>query len=566
MKRRWLAALLSLAVTAPLGCDTATPDPAGSSESDVSVPAASAAPVVPSGPTTEPFVGYSLFAPLRATDTYLVNMDKQVVHRWSAELSPGSAVYLLENGDLLRGGREPDNPHFRGGGIGARIQRFDWEGNLVWDFNYATESHCPHHDIEPMRNGNILMIGWEKKTKEEAMAQGRDPDLLADDGLWPDHVVEIKPTGPTTGEIVWEWHMWDHLIQDFDREKPGYGVIYEHPELIDLNNTGSTPPETPEELRRLRSLGYTGGGDADDDRRDRRARADWLHTNAIDYNEELDQIALSAKNFSEIWLIDHSTTTEEAASHKGGRSGRGGDLLYRWGNPWSYKSGTLHDKKLFDQHDVRWIPAGHPGAGHLMAFNNGSGRKYSSVVEIEPPMGEDQEYILNDDGVYGPEEPVWEYAEDPTTDFYAGHISGAVRLPNGNTLICNGETGRFFEVNSVNSKLWEFTQPYGGERDRNGQATDPVKIARETIVKRAADGEPRRFIEEHNALFRAIKFAPDYPAFAGKTLAPLDPQPVPFSAVVAAEVAKLDAEPRSAADKVEPQSDPSSESSEAEEQ
>ena len=214
------------------------------------------------------------------------------------------------------------------------------------------------------------MIAWERKSKEEAIAQGRDPDLLQDD-LWPDHVIEVQPDGPTDGKIVWEWHMWDHLVQDFDREKPNYGVIYEHPELIDLNNTGSTPPSTPEELRKLRAVGYTGGGDDDDD--NRRGSADWMHTNAIHYNPKLDQIALSAKNFSEIWIIDHSTTTEEAASHRGGKRDKGGDLLYRWGNPWSYKSGTTEDKLLFDQHDVRWIPLGLPGAGHLTAFNNGRG-------------------------------------------------------------------------------------------------------------------------------------------------------------------------------------------------
>ena len=290
------------------------------------------------GPATEPMEGLILFAPLRSTETYLINAEKQIVHRWKSEYPPGNSAYLLENGDLLRGARDPAFDLFRGGGIGAMVERYSWEGELLWSFRYTSEDYCLHHDIAPMPNGNILMIAWERKSKEEAIAQGRDPDLLKDD-LWPDHVIEVQPDGPDGGKIVWEWHMWDHLVQDFDREKPNYGVIYEHPELIDLNNTGSTPPSTPEELRKLRAVGYTGGGDDDDDDH-RRGSADWLHTNAIHYNVELDQIALSAKNFSEVWIIDHSTTTEEAASHRGGKSGKGGDLLYRWGNPWSYKSGT----------------------------------------------------------------------------------------------------------------------------------------------------------------------------------------------------------------------------------
>ncbi|MGC8644373.1 MAG: hypothetical protein ACP5XB_31305, partial [Isosphaeraceae bacterium] len=60
---------------------------------------------------------------------------------------------------------------------------------------------------------------------------------------------------------------------------------------------------------------------------------------------ELDQILLSVHSFSEIWIIDHGTTTAEAATHKGGRSGKGGDLLYRWGNPQAYRAGTAADQQ-----------------------------------------------------------------------------------------------------------------------------------------------------------------------------------------------------------------------------
>jgi hypothetical protein len=548
MKSRGVAVLVTLAMIAAIGCGiSSSSNPAAPETSVLTASDTFSSGVVgePVAPATEPFEGYSLIAPLRSSETYLVDMTRQIVHQWSAKTTPGSAVYLLENGDLLRGARDPDHSHFRGGGIGASIQRFGWDGQLLWDFTYANESHCLHHDIEPLPNGNILMIAWEKKSKEEAIAQGRAPELLSDDGLWPDHIIEVRPNGPTGGEIVWQWHMWDHLVQDFDREKPNYGVIYEHPDLIDLNNTGSTPPETPEELRRLRSLGYTGGGEDDSadegSGRNRRGRADWLHTNAINYNPELDQIALSAKNFSEIWIIDHSTTTEEAASHKGGKSGKGGDLLYRWGNPWAYKSGTIANKKLFDQHDVRWIPRGHPGAGHLMAFNNGPGREYSSIIEIQAPMNADGEYILNDDGTYGPEELAWEYTADPQTDFYSGHISGATRMPNGNTLICNGEKGCFFEVNSERKTLWEFTQPYGGELDRGGRRNDPIELARKALQENG-DGGAGGLVEEGTALFRAIKYALDFPPFLENSIEPLDPQPVPFATIVSAGFERLKSE------------------------
>ena len=58
-----------------------------------------------------------------------------------------------------------------------------------------------------------------------------------------------------------------------------------------------------------------------------------MHCNGLDYNSALDQIALSCRGMNEVYIIDHSTTTEEAVGHTGGNAGKGGDILYRWGNP-----------------------------------------------------------------------------------------------------------------------------------------------------------------------------------------------------------------------------------------
>jgi hypothetical protein len=542
MKRPFFAAATLIAFAAFVGCNSSTPTtPVApnielviANDAPQATPEAGT-PSLPVGPATEPTEGFALISPLRSMEIYLLNLDREVVHRWKSDHTPAGTAYLMENGDLLRGARDPDFSHFEGGGIGLMVERYSWDGELLWRFRYANKDHCFHHDIATMPNGNLLMIAWERKSKEEAIAQGRDPELLEDD-LWPDHVIEVQPDGPTGGRIVWEWHMWDHMVQDFDREKPNFGVIYEHPELIDLNNTGSTPPSTPEELRKLRSIGYTGGGDDDGDSNE--GKSDWMHTNAIHYNPELDQITLSAKNFSEVWIIDHSTTTEEAASHRGGKSGKGGDLLYRWGNPWSYKSGTIKDKMLFDQHDVRWIPPGFPGAGHITAFNNGRGRDYSTVIEIETPMDEDGEYILDDEGRFGPYELAWEYTAETKEDFYSVFISGATRLPNGNTFICEGATGRFFEVNSEGKTLWEHVNTFGGELDREGRANDVEKEARRIVE---ANGGTKSFVE-NNALFRATKYRRDYAGLVSRTLAPLAEQPVPFESLVAKAVATMRAE------------------------
>jgi hypothetical protein len=424
--------------------------------------------------------GYTLFAPLSSTTTYLVDRQGQLVHSWPSQYVPGQAVYLLDDGSLLRATRVPKNRHFGGGGIGGRVERLAPGGKLLWEFVYADEKHCQHHDIKPLPNGHVLLIAWEKKTREEAIAAGRDPEQVTGKELWPDCLIEVEPQGAAGGKIVWEWHVWDHLVQDVDESKPNYGVVAEHPELVDLNYRPLGPRETSAEMQRLRSLGYVGGAEPEEAEGAEQEpppfgpgpgpgpggfdmRADWCHTNSVDYNARLDQIALSVHNFNEVWIIDHSTSTREAAGHSGGRYGKGGDLLYRWGNPRAYGVGDAKDQVFFGQHDVRWIPEGSPGSGHLTVFNNGVGRRagpYSSVVEFAPPVDTAGCYRLERGNAYGPVQASWEYVAANKTDMFSHSISGAERLPNGNTLICSGEQGRALEVDANGKTVWEYVNPY----------------------------------------------------------------------------------------------------------
>jgi hypothetical protein len=374
--------------------------------------------------------GQILFAPMQSTYTYLLDSNKEINHTWPCSYTPGEGVYLLEDGSILR----TIKLSLSGGGAGGGVQRITWEGDLIWDFRYYTSDYLSHHDIEPLPNGNILMIAWETKTRAEALDAGRDPNKLFGNYLWPDHVIEVEPTGPSSGDIVWEWHAWDHLIQDYDSNKKNYGVVEDHPELIDLN-FGSTSN-------------------------------DWLHTNSVDYHEEFDQILLSVHNFNELWVIDHSTTTEEAAGHTGGNSGMGGDLLYRWGNPRAYKTGSITDQKFYGQHDASWVEPGYPGEGNILVFNNGVGRPgvdYTSIEEIVPPVDESGNYELTPGEPYGPESQVWIY----NTDFYAWFIGGAERMPNGNTLICTGPSGKILDVTYEKDIIWQYVNSYPNPSQNN---------------------------------------------------------------------------------------------------
>ncbi|MCB0598326.1 MAG: aryl-sulfate sulfotransferase [Lewinellaceae bacterium] len=430
------------------------------------------------------FNGYTLLAPNSSTSTYLLDNCGEVVHSWPGNYRPGNVAYLLENGRLLRTGRL--NSTFNSGGSGGRIELIDWEGNVEWGYNYSSATYHQHHDVEYLPNGNILLIAWELHSRAEAIGAGRDPNRAGNNGLWAERVVELEPVGAGQANVVWQWSLWDHLIQDFDASKANYGVVADHPELVDLNFE-------------------TGNGN----------NADWIHLNAVDYNPALDQIVVSSRSLSEFWVIDHSTTTEEAKEHTGGQSGKGGDLLYRWGNPRSYRLGTTGDQKLFNQHNVHWIEEGLADAGRFMVFNNGVARpdgNYSTIDIVEPPVDENGLYVLEDGQAYGPGSLSWTYRAEPANSFFSANISGAQRLPNDNTLICEGRDGHLFEVDYEGRLVWEYVNPV--------RAAGPVSQGANIVG---------------NDVFRAYRFPPDFPAFEGKNLdpqGPLELNPLPSDCVI----------------------------------
>ena len=148
---------------------------------------------------------------MQSNNTYLIDYNKEVKHLWESNYIPRLSAYLLENGELLRMVSFKNNLRFVAGGYGGGIQKLDWNGTVLWEFEYSNDEYCLHHDIEPLPNGNILMIAWENKTRQEAIDAGRDPNRLAYNSLWPDHIIEVEPTGINGGNIVWEWHVWDQL-------------------------------------------------------------------------------------------------------------------------------------------------------------------------------------------------------------------------------------------------------------------------------------------------------------------------------------------------------------------
>ncbi len=406
------------------------------------------------------YQGYTLFGPKNSTTTYLIDNDGFLIHQWNSDYNPAATVYLLEDGNLLRATKlvDPD------GGSGG-FQVLDWDSNVIWGYTSGSQ----HHDIEPLPNGNVLLVTNDVIDSLDAISAGRDPGML-DGDIRSLRIVEIERDNDG-GKIAWEWFARDHLVQEFDSTQANFGVVAEHPELVDLNFTKD-------------------GG------------SDWLHVNSIDYNPDLDQIIVSCRSLNELWVIDHSTTTGEATTHEDGNSGKGGDLLYRWGNPITYQAGTVDDQKLYAQHDARWVDSELLGAGNIMVFNNGVDRpdgSYSSIVEITPPLNNLGNYALISGTAFTPITPFWEYTAAVPTEMFSGKFSGAHRLPipNNNTLICNGVGGELIEVTNSGEIVWRYINPESSTGILS-QGDSPTK----------------------NDVFRSHRYKTDYPGFTGKNLTP----------------------------------------------
>lgn len=356
---------------------------------------------------------YTLYALHNQYSANLLDTNGNIVKTWTfpSTAKTGYSTYMLPGGTLLRTVARTGNS-FQGGPICGQVQKVDWNGNVVWDYIYSTANYCSHHDICAMPNGNVLLIAYERKTATEASAAGCTQSIE----IWPDKIVEIQPTGATTGTVVWEWKAWDHLVQNVNPSKANYyPSIVDHPELLNINyNT----------------------------------QKDWMHMNGIDYNPILDQISFSSHNLNEWYIIDHSTTTAEAASHSGGNSGRGGDILYRWGHPVNYSAtGT---SILNVTHDAHWIPEGVPNAGRLVGFNNrGVSNNQSSVDQIDVPrVGYNYSHTAG--AAYLPST----YSSRLACNGYSSNMGNSQQLPNGNQLVCVATTGLIYEVNSAGTTLW----------------------------------------------------------------------------------------------------------------
>ena len=354
-------------------------------------------------------LGYTL-AVVNGSDTsYLIDKGGNKVKEWNFDSNLGNDLQLLPDGNLL-GVFKNVNTDFTFGGFGGDIKIINSNSETIYNFTYSDDVVIAHHDVEQLPNGNLLFIAWEKVENTVAVDNGFENT----NNIYPETLVEIDPN---TDQIVWTWNSMDHIVQDHDNTKLNFGNVNDNPQLIDIN--------------------YNSALD----------NGDIMHANGIDYDPIKDVIYFSINYYSEIWVIDHSTTTTEASTNTGGNYNRGGDLLYRFGNPEAYKNTTV-PRLFYNNHFPNIIEGEKPGVGNVLVYMNGTNNEQSIIYELAIP-----EIFALDGSQNNEPEVVWSFTD---SDLYSQRISGAVRLKNGNTLICEGDYG-FWEVTPNEEVVWKYS-------------------------------------------------------------------------------------------------------------
>lgn len=434
--------------------------------------------------------GYHLLSPMvnGATKSYLLDDCGRVINTWTGSGMPGTACILGRDGSLIR--TMSIQNRYMALGCGGMIEKYDWDGNLTWKFTLSDSNESLHHDITELPNGNILAIVWERHTADDAESRGRTfPGGRTD--ILSERIIEIQPIDDDSFEIVWEWRLWDHMVQNTSPSKSSFGQPSAHPELMDINFYDAS------------DLGR-----------------DWWHLNGIAYNEELDQIMITSRSLGEFYVIDHSTNVVQAAGHSGGRWGKGGDFLFRWGNPAAYGRGSKSDQRLFVPHHAHWIPSGRPHGGKILIFNNGDGRpqgNYSTVDMIAPPMDVNKRYTITTGQAFAPASAVVKYQAANPTDFYAPIVSGTYMLRNGNLYTTYGTKGTAFEADSTGKVVWQYVNPLSSTGLKSQGSAPGI-----------------------NTVFRYEFYDPDFSGFDEKDMTPgseLELNPNPSRLCVLAEVA-----------------------------
>lgn len=379
--------------------------------------------------TDRAWSGYTVLSPLGEEAAVVIDMNGNVVKRWEGySNSAGGPARVLPGGHVVAAvGSQP-------GQESVALEQRDFDGNLVWRFDRNEElqgrggtiwSARQHHDwqrqdfiagyyspgVKPALTGVNTLLLTHTTHRIPAVTDAKD--------LSDDRIIEVSPEG----EILWEWSAGP-VIDEFGFSDAARETIA---------NAG-------------------GFGNA----------FDWIHLNSATWlgpNRWFDQ---GDERFAPDNVIVSSRTASLVAIIN-----REGSIVWQLGPDVSASEETRGVRQIIGQHHAHMIPESLPGAGNILIFDNGGSSGFGAPSPIAPSgsgvYARATSRVIEIDPVTF--EVVWSY-DGP--NFYSLNISGAQRLPNGNTLITEGAGGRLFEVSSDGAIVWEYMHPvFSGRGNSN---------------------------------------------------------------------------------------------------
>jgi hypothetical protein len=377
--------------------------------------------------------GYTVLSPLATQAVLVIDMNGNVVKRWDGfNNSAGGPARVLPGGFVVAasGARPPHQESLE------LIQR-DFKGDVVWRFSRNEEittrdgntisSARQHHDWQR----ESFPAGYYSPESSPAVEGGttlilthtnRTQPKVADVVLEDDRLIEVS----WNGDVRWEWVASDHI------DELGFA------------------PDARKAITAAAAFNKA------------RASFDWLHINSATYlgpNRWFDQgdtrfapsnVIISSREASLLAIVS-----------------RDGSIVWRLGPDFSASQELRAIRQIIGQHHAHLIPKGLPGAGNLLVFDNGGSSGYGFAGPIAPDgtgaFARATSRVLEINPVTL--ELVWSYTNPR---FFSTNISGAQRLPNGNTLITAGAGGRIFEVTKEGTIVWEYMFPlFSGANQSN---------------------------------------------------------------------------------------------------
>jgi hypothetical protein len=415
--------------------------------------------------------GFTVLSPLQTQAAVVIDMNGKIVKQWDGfNNSAGGPARVLPNGDVIAAsGARPGRQE------SLELVQRDFAGNVVWRLDRNEEiptsdgktmqSLRQHHDWQredfpagyyspeatPARSGsNTLVLSHTDR---------RVPAVAGDVLLQDDRIIEVS----STGQVLWQWSAGDHIEELGFSPRARTSIREARAGGAGRAGRGAPAAGAARGAAAPDNAGRAGAGRGDAGRGGAGRGAapggaaagpaafDWLHLNSATYLGPNKWFDAGDKRFAPNHVIVSSREASLLAI-----IARDGSIVWRLGPDFLESDATRAIGQIIGQHHAHLIPKGLPGAGNLLVFDNGGSSGYGEPSGIAP----------RGTGVYARAtsrvleiDPttlslVWSYTAG--SQFFSTNISGAQRLPNGNTLITEGAGGRLFEVTSDRQIVWEF--------------------------------------------------------------------------------------------------------------